>query len=309
MRLALIRENVRLGLAILGERKFRSFLTIVGVLIGVIIIVAVASVLNGFRASVIRQIEEFGTNNIYIFRFPFIHVGRPSRSLRRRKPLTLEDAWAIRDHCPSVRVVAPGLQAPGTMSVARYRGRELEAPQFRGNFPESLEVGNAEIEEGRYFTAAEASSAARVAVIGTNVRDALFPSETPIGKRITVGGAGYRVIGLLAKHREGPFGEQNHEDSIIAIPYSALTKRFPWLDDHFIAAQAYPGKLSAAIDEIEEILRRRRRVKWNEPNDFEIGTADSIIESFDSIVFAVLAGMFSLSTVAFLVGGVGVMNI
>lgn len=309
MRLALFRENVRIGLSILAERKFRSFLTIVGVLIGVLIIVGVASVLNGFRASVISQIEEFGTSNIYIYRFPFLHIGRRDRSLRNRKELTLADAWAIRDTCPSVRIVSPGLQAPGSQSAARYRGREIEAPLFRGNFPQALEVSNSEIEEGRVFTPAENESATRVAVIGSNVRDALFPNETPIGKRISVGGGSYIVIGLLAKHREGPFGEQNHEDSIISIPYHAFQKRFPWLDDHFIAAQAHTGKLDQAIDEIEEVLRRRRKVKWDEPNDFEIGTADSIIQSFDSIVFAVLAGMFSLSTVAFLVGGVGVMNI
>ena len=262
-----------------------------------------------FRGTIVQQIEEYGTNNIYIYRFPFIQVGRRDRSIRKRKELELADAWAIREHCPSVRFVAPGIQAPGFLTTARYRGREMEAPILRGDFPDSLHVGNAELDQGRYFTDAEVRHRAPVAVIGSNVVNSLFPDVSPIGKKIRVAGGTFRVVGVLEKHRAGPFGEQNEEDSLIRVPYFALRKRFPWLDDHFIACQAYAGRREQAIQEIEQVLRRRRNVKWDEPNDFEIGTSDSLIESIDSIIFAVLAGMFSLSTVAFMVGRVGVMNI
>jgi putative ABC transport system permease protein len=93
------------------------------------------------------------------------------------------------------------------------------------------------------------------------------------------------------------------------VPYAAFAKRYPWADDHFIAVQAHEGRLAAAVEEVTEVLRRRRKVKWDEENDFEIGTATSIVETFDQIVFGVVAVMFILSSVAFLVGGVGVMNI
>src|SRR4029453_5190767 len=106
-----------------------------------------------------------------------------------------------------------------------------------------------------------------------------------------------------------PFGSENGEDGVIYVPYNTFRKWYPFADDHFLVVQARSGKMHDAIEEIGELLRRRRGVRWNEENDFSIGTADSIIESFDQIIFATVAVMFALSTVAFMVGGVGVMNI
>jgi len=308
-RWTLLVENAKLALATLLEHKLRSFLTILGVFIGALIIVGVASVLNGFRQSVVDQVEEFGTTNIYIYRFPFVHTGRRDAEIRRREPLELEDAWAIRDTCPAVRYVSPGLQVDRIDLTARFRDEEMQRPRLRGGFPENEQVSNAVLAEGRYFIAAENEHRADVCVIGHNVVEALFPNMSAVGRRISVDGRRYTVVGTTEKRKEGPFGSTNEEDSVILIPYNTFRKYYPAERDHFIAVQAYSGKLAEAIDQIEEVLRRKRGVKWDEDNDFEIGTADSIIESFDKIVFATLAVMFLLSTVAFLVGGVGVMNI
>src|SRR5262249_9569986 len=110
MRIVALRENSILAVQTLWDRKFRSFLTMFGVFIGVVIIVLVASVLNGFRKSVVDQVQEFGTSNIYIYRFPFVQTGDLSPEQRQRKKLTLEDAWAIRDLCPAVERVSPGVE-------------------------------------------------------------------------------------------------------------------------------------------------------------------------------------------------------
>ncbi len=308
-RLIAVRENAILAYRTLSDRRFRSFLTILGVFIGVVIIVGVASVLNGFRQSVVDQVEEFGTNNIYIYRMPFVQTPHPSAELRRRKKLTLEDAWAIKELCPSVAEVSPGLQPRFSIVTARYRGEEMSSPQFRGVFPQSLVVGNSKMAEGRFFTHSENDSAVPVCVIGSNVFDALFPRMSAVEKSILCAGRKLRVVGVLEQHKEGPFGGQNKEDDNVYVPYNLFRKIFPYEDDHFIAVQAKTGGLRDAMEEIGELLRRRRGVRWNEDNDFELGTADSIIESFDQIVFATLAVMFLLSTVAFMVGGVGVMNI
>jgi putative ABC transport system permease protein len=260
-----------------------------GVFIGVVIIVVVASVLNGFRQSVVDQVQEFGTSTIYIYRFPFVQTGDHGFEDLVRKELTLDDAWAIRDLCPSVAQVSPEVDTTAIFSVARYRGESMSAPDLRGTFPESLAVSNGLLAEGRFYSAGENEHRADVCVIGSAVVDALFPQLSPIGKEIDVAGRRLTVIGTLEKHKEGLFDEGNGEDGIIHIPYNTFRKWYPFANDHFIVVQAKTGKTQDAIEEIGELLRRRRGVKWNQENDFEVGTADSIIESFDQIIFATVA--------------------
>jgi putative ABC transport system permease protein len=308
-RLVLLRENGLMAVETLWGNKTRSFLTILGVLIGVMIVTAIASVLNGFRDSVVDAVQSFGTNNIYVTRFPFLQRGRSERNLRNRKPLNLDDAWAIRDLCPSAAVVSPGLELPPFLTTARSRGESMEGPFLRGLFPEAERVGNPILREGRFFTEAENQHRLDVAVIGHNVAQALFPHRAALDQEIEVSGNRFRVIGVLEKYKEGPFGEANHEDSVIMTPYWSFRKHYAGSDDHFIAVEAKPGAISAAEEEITDVLRRRRKVRWDQENDFEIGTASSIINTFDQIIFGAMAVMFILSSVAFMVGGVGVMNI
>jgi putative ABC transport system permease protein len=308
-RLILLKENALMAFETLRGNKVRSFLTILGVFIGVVIVTAVASVLNGFRASVIEQVESFGTNNLYVSRFPLVERGRWSRDVRARKPISVEDALAVRDHCPSVRTVSAGIEYPFWRTTARARGEVMEGPALRGVFPEYERVTNAVVSEGRFFTAAESEHRVDVAVIGHNVATALFPHRSALDQDVEVSGHRYRVIGVLAKVKEGPFGEMNREDAVIVVPYGAFHKRYPWADDHFIAVEARQGQLMAAAEEVAEVLRWRRKLRWDQENDFEIGSASSIIEAFDQIIFGVAAVMVALSSVAFLVGGIGVMNI
>jgi putative ABC transport system permease protein len=304
----MLRENALLALETLRANKVRSALTILGVFIGVVMVTAVASVLNGFRSSVIDQVESFGTNNLYITRFPMFE-GDWNPSLRKRKPLSLDDAFALRDLCPSIGAVTPILTYPLWNTTARAGAQTMQGPDLRGVFPELEGIGLAVVREGRFFTQAENEHRLDVAVIGHGVATALFPNLNPVGRTIEVSGNRYEVIGVLEKYKEGPFGEQNDEDQVIWTPYWAFHKHYPWARDHVIAAEAASGKVPEAVEEVTEVLRRRRKVRWDEENDFEIGTATSLIETFDQIVFGAMAVMFILSSVAFLVGGVGVMNI
>jgi putative ABC transport system permease protein len=305
----LLRENVWLALDTLASHRWRSFLTILGVFIGVLIIVGVASVLNGFRKSVVDQVEEFGTNNVYVYRFPFVQMGRLSREIRTRKPLSHEDAQAIAELCPAVGAVSVGLEVGFGVS-ARYRGEEMQSPILRGVSPDDESVSHVKIRDGRWFTEAECQHKSDVCVIGFNVVEALFPNESPLEKTIDVSGHRFRVIGSVEKLKGGGmFGSQNREDGLIRVPYETFHKYYPSEDDNFIALEARPGLIKEAIEQVTQLLRIRRGVRYDEENDFEVGTADSIIESFDNIVAGTLAVMFALSTVAFMVGGVGVMNI
>lgn len=302
-------ENTRLAFETLLANRFRSFLTVLGIFIGVLLVVTVASVLNGFRQSVVDQVEQFGTNNIYLSHQPFVQIGRRSREMRLRKPLKADDAWALRDYCPSIEILTPMLDAPTFLSRANYREEEVDTPDLRGAYPEDLEVANRVLKEGRFFTDQENRHRSSVVVLGHSVDEALFPNGGAIGKKVTIDGRKFTVIGTLEKRKAGPFGSDNEDDALFLAPYLTVESCYPGAEDIFIAVRAKSGQLEQCKDEIEQVLRRRRGVRWNEKSDFEMATSDSLIQSFDDIVFAVLAVMFLLSTVGFMVGGVGVMNI
>ena len=302
-------ENTRLAFETLMSNRFRSCLTVLGIFIGVLLVVMVASILNGFRQSVVDQVEQFGTNNIYVHHRPFVNIGRLSREMRLRKPIVVDDAWAVRDLCPSVEILTPVLDAPTFLTRASFRDQEIDTPDLKGVYPEDLEVANRVLKEGRFFTSQENRHNTAVVVIGNSVDEALFPNGGAVGKDVLIDGRVYKVIGTLEKRKEGPFGGENEDDKAFLAPYETVQRFYPTADDVFLAVRCKSGLIEEAKDEITQVLRRRRRVRWNEDNNFEMATADSLIKSFDDIVYAVMAVMFLLSTVGFMVGGVGVMNI
>lgn len=302
-------ENTRLAFETLMSNRFRSCLTVLGIFIGVLLVVMVASILNGFRQSVVDQVEQFGTNNIYVHHRPFVNIGRLSREMRLRKPIVVGDAWAVRDLCPSVEILTPVLDAPTFLTRASFRDQEIDTPDLKGVYPEDLEVANRVLKEGRFFTSQENRHNTAVVVIGNSVDEALFPNGGAVGKDVLIDGRVYKVIGTLEKRKEGPFGGENEDDKAFLAPYETVQRFYPTADDVFLAVRCKSGLIEEAKDEITQVLRRRRRVRWNEDNNFEMATADSLIKSFDDIVYAVMAVMFLLSTVGFMVGGVGVMNI
>jgi putative ABC transport system permease protein len=317
MNLSGIRENTVLAMQTLATHKFRAALTILGVFIGVFVIVAMAGVLNGFRQSVLDNAESFGTRNVYLWRYPFIMTSRPSPEILNRKPLSLEDAVAIEQEVSAVEYVYAGIpyaiplpgEVPPAPPEVRYRDRAMNRTQLIGNFPVAELVMNVPVAEGRYFSEAENLHRAYVAVLAFNVVEALFPYEDPIGKIINVGGQDFTVIGTVKKQKAGPFGSENQEDNDIFIPYWTFHKMYPSKDDHFIIVRMREGRMAEGIAGLEQVLRRRRNVPIDKDNDFEVGTPDSFISTFDDIVGAVFGVMMILYSIAFMVGGVGVMNI
>lgn len=312
-----IKENTTLAMQTLVTHKFRAALTILGVFIGVLVIVSMAAVLNGFRQSVLDNAESFGTRNVYLWRYPFIMTSKPSAEVLNRKPLSLEDALTIEREVPAAEYVYAGIPyaipLPGTPPPpppeVRYRDRVMNRTQLIGNFPVAELVMNVPIAEGRYFNDSENRHKAYVCVLAFNVVEALFPSEDPVGKTINVGGQDFTVVGTVKKQKAGPFGSENQEDNDIFIPYWTFHKMYPSKDDHFIIVRMREGEMKEGIQGIEQVLRRRRNVSIDKDNDFEIGTPESFISTFDDIVGAVFGVMLIISSIAFMVGGVGVMNI
>lgn len=306
----LLLENFDLAMASLRDRSFRSFLTVSGVFIGVVIIVGVASVLNGFRQAVVHDLERFGGENIYISRMPALSMMHPSGEMRKRERLTTEDAETIAEECTGLEKTAAIMPSFDHNMEVKYEGEEMIGPIVRGTWATVSDIINVELDEGRFFTEEENRRAEPVCIIGKNIVDALFPKQRADGKTITLNGHRLRVIGTLQEFPNAlSFGGGNPDDSVMFIPYTVFRQMFPYEKEVVIMARAKRGRLAESVEQIEEVLRRRRHVAWDAPNDFDVQTPDSIIKTFDKITSAAVAVMFALSTVAFLVGGVGVMNV
>ncbi|HEX5229129.1 MAG TPA: ABC transporter permease [Bryobacteraceae bacterium] len=301
---------VGLALATVREHKMRSFLTILGVIIGTGTIIGVGSIIAGLDSAVTGIIRAFGTNTAIIFKFP---VGPTTRTpeMLRRKPITYEDAVAIATRCPSVESVSPYLlpNSVGTgvqINIARYKGNELYNAQPVGTEASYAESGQIDMQEGRFFTDVENQHRMPVAVIGADVPRALFNGEDPVGKWIDVNGHKFEVIGVTKRPSTSFPGQ---DDTQIYLPYFSMQKLFPASKENLLYINAKPGRLPAAVDEATAILRIQRHVPPNKPDDFSISTADELVEQFHSVTAIVALVMVVMSSVGLLVGGIGVMNI
>jgi putative ABC transport system permease protein len=311
-------ENVKMGLDTLWQHKLRSALTVLGVIIGTMTVIVIAAFVSGIDARVAKEIESFGTNSIYIYRFDPGFNFNPSQEERMRKPLSYEDMLAIQDECPSVIYATAFMSpidffgGPFTQRVnVRYRDIEMTNAAVQGTNPAYFKMGVTNIAEGRYFTDEENARHADVLVIGRDVANTLFPFTNALDKEITINGRGYKVVGVLAERDVFLVGAEdpNNENKAVYMPYLTLKKLYPDVDDNFVMAQARPGQMQQAVEEIRELLRRRRKVAFGAPDNFGISTSEQIIKQFGAITGGVFALMVAISSVGLLIGGIGVMNI
>jgi len=304
-----VRENLLLALDTLRTHKFRSFLTVLGVLIGTATVIAVASIFAGLDRKFAEAAEDFGTRTMFVFKFdPGIHIGRMSKEERMRKPLTYEDAMALKEECPSIEEVAvEPRNFNGSPPVLKYRGMQIIDALVLGSTPSGFHVVNDHLADGRFFTDIDNLHRRNVAVIGPDIVKRFFLNEDPVGKQILIAGNSFDVIGTLAARKEFPGDSGN--DRVVKMPYLTYMKLYPDTKENLILAMAREGRLDQAIDEATGVLRRRRHVKPSEKNNFGISTAESFIESFRQIMGTVVLVTVVISSIGLLVGGIGVMNI
>jgi ABC-type antimicrobial peptide transport system permease subunit len=307
-----VRENLLLALDTLRTHKFRSFLTVLGVLIGTTTVIAVTSIIAGLDKQLVDVAEQFGTRTLWVYK---MEVGAPhklTRDERLRKPLTYEDAMAVKELCPSVQTVSLELfREMGEFGLppvtARYKGKDMVDALFVGVTADLLQLMNATVGEGRFFTESEDLHHRDVAVIGNGVYKRFFEHGDPIGKTIIVDGHSLEVVGTLTKFKSFLGDDQN--DKAVWVPYNTFRKSYPEAKDNFLWAHVEPGKMEQAKGEVTELLRRRRHVKPSEPDNFGIASADSVITQFRQIISTVALVMVVISSIGLLVGGIGVMNI
>lgn len=311
---ALPKEVVKMAMESILSHKFRSFLTILGIVVGVITAIVVASILLGLRQNIVAMIEEYGTNNIYAFHLT-TGFGPPNREERARKPLTEADAAAIMRQSNAIEDIALVTPNIGTLfggfdDNLVYEGRNYRWASTDGVSPNYPFIANVVLREGRFINENDNAQRRKVLVIGVNAAEALFPGKEGdiVGKMVRMNGTMWEIIGVLEKRKAGFFGE-NDEDRKVYMPLRTAQKAAPERNFLVHIIKAKSNLVQTALQDAESVLRQRRKVKFGEENNFDIKPADAFIDQFDSIIGGIGLAAIAISCLGLLVGGIGVMNI
>jgi len=309
-----IYENLKMAIDTLRANKLRSFLTVFGVVIGVITVMLIASIISGIDVSVKREVESFGTRSIYISKYnPGMHIGRMSREERMRKELTYDDAIAL-STLPTIELSVPFLDITNNFFGGRLTvsggGKTSAGVALQGTLPEFEKAGTQVVSEGRFFTQTENDTNQTVCVVGSKVADDFFKFGSPVDQTIKIGEQEFRVVGALQKREQFLFsGGSDDQNNVIYVPFSVAQKLKPNADDIYILAVARAGQMEEAQDQVRDLLRVRRQVPFAANDNFGMQTAESVLDNFRSITGGLAIAMVVISSVGLMVGGIGVMNI
>ena len=317
-RIALLSEIVVMALDTLRANKLRSALTILGVVIGVTSIVAMTALIRGFGDRIHELIQQMGSDTVYVSKVSIVSFssGKDFWELMKRPDLTEADAEAIRQGAPSVGMVTYHLgEGPGgTQRRFTYRNTSTKRIPLLGADANWLQVNFLTMAQGRFFTEFEMDRRRQVVVLGSAPAATLFPETDPLGKTIRIGPDQYSVVGVMGE-RPSLLGGNTNEFAI--IPASTYDKKYPaprfrgyLMRFLAIAASTREGASRAqVIQEIEEVMRSRHRLKLDQENDFDIVTAESVIRIIDQLTQAIFLTLVVISSIALMVGGIGVMAI
>jgi putative ABC transport system permease protein len=303
-------ENLRIAFNILRNNKLRSFLTITGVVIGVITVMLISSIISGIDLAFKKQVESFGTRTINISKFDLGFTRQYGREQRIRKPLLLEDSEALAQ-LDSVEASIPLLAISanvGRMTTQTGDNTSTRVPIY-GTTPE-IENSSADVLiEGRWFTKDENELRNDVCIIGNTFKANYFSFQNPIGETLKIGGREFRVIGVLQKRPQLLGDDADSSSNIIYIPMRSALRLQPDATNLSIKVIAREGLMQKTEDQVQDLLRLRRGVSLNEPNNFGMSTAESLIEKFHEVTAGIAIAMVAISSIGLIVGGIGVMNI
>jgi len=328
LRAGLLSEIVTMSIDTLRTNKMRSALTVLGVVIGITSIVGMTSLIRGFDNSLRDSISQLGPDTIIVQKWGALSFasGKSFLEVARRPNLSKEDALAIERECPSVALIDVWLGAMGNTQSRIYYGHDkTKAVAILGATENWASVNFAKLEMGRLFLPAEVDHRRQVVVLGKNPWDSLFPNIDPIGKVVRIGANEFTVIGVLGK-RPSPGGFSTGADDFAVIPFSAHEKFYGKVlkgsakisansfnpavfRTAMIAVVPRQGMRDDAMREVEALMRIRHKLNLEEPNDFDLATQDAVLKVWDQISRATFLGLVVISSIALMVGGIGVMAI
>jgi putative ABC transport system permease protein len=310
------RENVRFAGGAIAAHKLRSALTILGIVIGVTTVIAMVSIIQGFNNSVVKSFQSFGATLVQFQKFDVsMGPGRRGEDQRLRKNLTYEDALALKRLCPSMLAVSPEryyFPPAGSRQIPSvvYGGHDASPDTVAGVTEDYPIANNHFVGEGRFINENDVRRSAAVVVIGWEIAEELFPHSDPLGKVVSFSGRKYSVVGVMEKQGESMF---ESTDLHFYMPITTMDIQYPHVKrDGSVNIATVPKKpewVGRIVEEGTTVLRARRRVPFNKPNDFGIMTPDALIRNFRAITGGITLAMIFISSIALIVGGVGVMNI
>jgi putative ABC transport system permease protein len=307
-------EIVRMATDTIRTNKMRSGLTVLGIVIGVAVVIAVSSIGRGLDDNVRDRLSSVGANVIFVFHVDPFTFGRMSEEMRTRRELTMEDGEALQD-LPHVKAVSALLRlfrpeiGSGTY-VVKYQSRKAKNTLLEGNTASMINVEDLPLASGRWFSEFEDEHRSPVVVLCSDTKEELFGDEDALGKEVNIEGREFRVIGTLGRIQSVYNGGKDPINNRVMFPLRTFKAMHPELKQHWIVVKATShDDMPKAMDEIREVLRRRRRVAFDQPDSFSIFTTESITEVWNQITGGLFVAMFAISSVGLVVGGVGVMNI
>lgn len=311
MRLGILKEIFQMSFDSIRNNKLRSFLTLLGIMIGVMTVIAMTSVIQGLNKSFLSELESVGSDIIVIGKFePGVIMGGHSEEIRQRKDFTFDDAIAIKTECSNITAVAIDIMVDFFQSIpVKYQSTKSNDAMILGmneDWPQVLTVYLPE--RGRFLSESDITHRSKVCVLGADLNETLFPFTNGLGKDIRIGPEKFTVVGILEK-RGSIFGQS--QDNFAGIPITTLMKYFPYdlSNLEIIAKPDDHANYSEAEEQIINVLRRRRKVPFGKPNDFAVYGQDAIIDLYNQLTGAAFLVMIVISSIGLLVGGIGVMNI
>jgi putative ABC transport system permease protein len=311
MRAGILGDIVRMAADSLKSHKMRSFLTMLGIVIGVMTVIAMVSIIQGLNRSFLQNLESVGSDLIIVAKFdPGAAFGRRSEEERQRRDLTFDDALALKSESPNIKAVAVQLMVDFFEGIpVKYQSVKSEESLILGmneQYPQVLSVYQPVL--GRFLSEADVRHSAKVCVLGADLAETLFPHTSPVGKEIRIGAEAFQVVGVLQK-RGSMFGRS--QDDFAGIPITTLMKYFPYDLERLeiILTPRKHDRIPETIEDVTSILRRRRKVGFGKPSDFAVFTQDTIVGLYNQITGAAFLVMIVISSIGLLVGGIGVMNI
>jgi putative ABC transport system permease protein len=307
------RENFVMAMSAVWTNRFRSGLTILGIIIGITTVVTVASLLTGLRAGIVTFFDSLGPDNIFVSK----NSGNPGDlnepvKERKRRAMDPEYAETIKRVSSTVEDVALALYIPpapsGSIITAKVPGYDTDQLSIIGVSANSIELTPRGFDQGRYFTEEENARGSKVAVLGYDIAHTLYPDGNAIDRTFMMDGAEYTVVGVMEKAKGG-FAGQNQQDTEVDIPLKTAISRYPEVNRWMITAKAKPGMRKDAYDDVEAIMRRIRHLSSDQPDDFSMQTPDQIVQQLDKVTGLIGLIAIAISGLGLLVGGIGVMNI